>query len=182
MSKQFPHPFSKLASDYRAMRRVLPKEVSVIATEEFKHNFRIGGYRGMNGVTFWKKRKVNKGSTGRGILIKSGRLRRGIRPAPTYDSARVVNDVPYAKTHNEGFKGYVRVSSFYRRSTRKAKVFSIKTRKSNNVKIAGARTKVKSFRRKMNIEARPFMVTGQPLLNNIDKHIEGKLNQLWDKA
>jgi phage gpG-like protein len=163
MSKRFPHPFSNLASNFRKLRRELPKQVSDIAVDEFKHNFRIGGYRPTAGVKFWKKRADSKYSRGRGVLIKSGRLRRGIRPAPSYDSARVVNDVPYAKAHNEGFKGTVRIRGFSRRRGKKV-------------------IKVKSHKRKMNIEARPFMVTGEPLLNNIDKHITTKLNTLWDNT
>jgi phage gpG-like protein len=161
MNKKFSHPFSELASKYRQMRRTLPKEVSDIAVDEFKHNFRIGGYRGNAGVTFWKPRANSKYSRGRGVLIKSGRLRRGTRAAPTYDSARVVNDVPYAKAHNEGFKGRVRVKAFVRRKGKKVQ-------------------RVRAHSREMNIPARPHMVSGQPLLNNIDKHITSRITTLWD--
>ncbi len=160
MSKQFPHPFGKLAGKYREMRRKLPAEVSIIATDEFKGNFRIGGYRGDNGVTFWRARKLSKKSKGRAILIKSGRLRRGIRPQPTYDSARVVNDVPYAKAHNEGFEGTVRVRGRMKKNGKRGR----------------------SFKRKMKLAARPIMITGKPLINNIDKHITTQLETLWQNA
>jgi phage gpG-like protein len=169
MDNRFKHPFDKIAPAYREMRRKLPKEVSDIAVDEFKGNFRVGGYRGEVGTTFWKDRSENtwgkkRGKTNRALLIKSGRLRRGIRPQPNYDSARVINDVPYAKAQNEGFKGKVnqRVRSFKR-----------KTKKGT--------TTVRSFKRtiQMNLPARPFMITGKGLNNNIEKHITTQLNKLW---
>lgn len=141
------------------MRAKLPREVSNIAVEEFKFNFRLGGYRGDTGVVFWKKRKYMTRGKSRALLIKSGRLKRGIRAAPLPDRARVINDVPYARAHNEGFRGTVRVRAHRR-----------------------GRYTVRAHKRKMNIPARPFMVTGQPLLNNIDKHIMTRLDEIWRNA
>jgi phage gpG-like protein len=69
----------------------------------------------------WKKRKPIKSesrrSSQRAILVKSGRLRRSIRT--TYvdkDMAKIGTDVPYARIHNEGFRG--RVSQRVRAHTR----------------------------------------------------------------
>jgi phage gpG-like protein len=191
MDKRFKHPFNKIAPAYRELRRRLPKEVTDIAVDEFKGNFKVGGYRGDNGTTFWKERSTTSWGkkaekTGRAILIKTGRLRRGIRPQPTYESARVVNDVPYAKVMNEGFKGKVtqRVRSFKRNLTKygvSKKTFLKKSTKVEFGRVKTGSTIVKSFKRtiSMKIPARPFMVGGKPLLNNIDKHITSQLDKLW---
>ena len=57
MSKQFPHPFTEFNRKFRDYRRKLPAKVSIKATEEIKHNFRVGGYRRDTGTIFWKPRK-----------------------------------------------------------------------------------------------------------------------------
>lgn len=189
MSNQFPHPFKFVITEYRKMRAKLPREVSNIAVAEFKQNFVLEGYRGANGNTWWKKRKHDTTkSRGRKILSGTGRLKRGIQPEPTFDKARVINAVPYAKAHNEGFKGTEHVRSYYRNRTRKTRIgsgrFSIKTHKEGHrtVTQVTGRIKVKAHRRKMILPARPFMITTEPLLNNIDKHILNKLTDIWDKA
>lgn len=165
MSKQFPHPFSDLAKKYRSWRRTLPKEVSIIALNEFKGHFRLGGYYGSGGAVIkWKKRAKESGGAKRGLLMKSGRLRRGLQSAPSGDSARVINDVPYAAIHNEG--GHI---------NKTANVRSYRTKK-------GA--KVKSHKRKMNttIPARPYMITTPRLVDKINDHIESGLTKLFDNS
>ncbi len=50
----------------------------------------------------WKPRK-NKADKGRGLLIKSGRLRRSIRISRlSAKQVTISTDVPYAQIHNEG--------------------------------------------------------------------------------
>ena len=160
MDKQFPHPFSDLGKKYRSMRRKLPAEVSGIAAAEFKENFRRGGYREDGGIVKWRPRKFNPKGGKRGLLIKSGRLRRSVRPKPTFDEARVISDVPYAKALNEGFKGTVNIKSHYRSLKKK-------------------RVKVKSHKRKVDITARPFMITTKPLLEDIEKHVFKELETIF---
>jgi phage gpG-like protein len=162
-NKNFPHPFGDMVKKYAAFRRKLSIEVSNIAVNEFKHNFVIGGFRGDSGVEFWKPRKERKKST-RAILVKSGRLKRGLRAAPTLNMARVINSVPYALIHKEGgtIKKTVSVRSFLR-----------KTKK-------GKKTTVKPYSRRMNLTlpARPFMITTKPLLNMIESHVFKELDNL----
>lgn len=151
VSKDFPHPFSDLASRYRAFRRKAPALVSGIAVNEFRANFRRQGYRKTkSGVEKWVARKVNTGSAGRAILIKSGRLRRAIRSAPTYKEARVIINVPYAAIHNRGGKlrGFERVWATALKSKRT-------TLRSNK---GGTPAKM---------PARPFAITTPPLLDDI---------------
>lgn len=165
MSNNFPHPFKGIASKYRTLRDKLPREISVIALNEFKGHFRVSGYYSPSGGFIgWKKRAKEEGGAKRALLIKSGRLRRGLQVAPTFNSARVINDVPYAAIHNEG-----------------GKINAVATVRSFNRKNG---VKVKSHRRKMNtsIPARPFMIDTGKLFQKIDAHIENRLKSLFDNA
>jgi phage gpG-like protein len=155
-SNKFPHPFRELEQKLRSYKSKLPMKVSGIAEEDFKENFRRQGYRGNSGNTIgWKKRKnESEKRKGRALLIKSGRLRRGFKKRPDAKNARVINDVPYAQANNEGSKETVSVPAFNRRSMR-----------------TGKASQVKAHKRKNNTEARPFMVTTEPLMNEINKQV-----------
>jgi phage gpG-like protein len=184
-SNQFPHPFGQLAKDYRALRRKLPAQASAIAESEFKENFKRQGYRSDTGsIIKWKARK-NKGKGSiRAVLILSGRLRRSIRSRPTFDMARVVSDVPYAAAHNEGVSKTVIVKGHQRTATRRVRIRGSYTRmgkktRSKNMAMRGTTHKVKSHRRKMNIPARPYMITTKPLLDDIERHIHKELDKIW---
>lgn len=159
--RNFPNPFGPMASLYRNFRRKLPVVVSNMAMNEFKENFRRGGYREGLGVTTWKPRKVNPKGARRGILIKTGRLRRSFRTRPDYYTARVINNAPYAELHNEGgrIKGTVRVKSFRRRD--------------------GSRVRSHARRVDMQIPARPFMVTGNAFLDEVEKYVFNELDKIF---
>ncbi len=181
--KDFPHPFSELARKYRKVRSELPRDASVIAVNHFKTNFRRQGSYTETGLRPWKARKGKKGGS---LLVKSGRLKRSLRAAPTYDDARVVTDVPYAQAHNEGVKKTVRVRSYTRNHYGTKKVgkgtFSIKSRKENTrkMKFKNGSSKVRSFIRKMNLPARPFMNTDPLLLRLLERMYFNTLRKLWD--
>lgn len=181
MSKQFPHPFTEFNRKFSDYRRKLPAKVSIKATEEIKHNFRVGGYRRDTGTIFWKPRK-SKQNVSRALLIKTGRLRRSIQPQPQNDFARVITTVHYAYALNHGFIGNVNVRAHKRKQFTNAKgVFSIKTkravtRKIKNLKSTGM---VKAHQRKVNIPARPFMEVGTPFLNVLERDITNDLDKLF---
>lgn len=85
------------------LEKKLPAIASNIAVQEFKGNFRRGGFRtSKSSVAKWAKRKRDKSK--RAILVGkgSGRLKRSLRGAPMRGYARVITNVPYAKIHNEG--------------------------------------------------------------------------------
>lgn len=164
MSKKFPHPFSDLAKKYREMRSKLPAEVSGIAVIEFKGHFRAQGYYGSGGALVpWKKRAKEE-RPARALLIKSGRLRRGLRAAPTGDTARVINDVPYAAIHNEG--GKINTTATVRAHNRK-----------NGQKVKAHKRKVN-----LNIPARPYMLDTPRLMKQIDKHLETRIESIFNSA
>lgn len=101
----FPHPWSKMAQDYRRAKAQLPDQISHIALLDFKENFRRQGTRDDGGGTkAWAKRKRNKSKADatRAILTKSGRLKRSLRKKPLPGQARVITNVIYAQRHQEG--------------------------------------------------------------------------------
>lgn len=164
----------------------LAREVSDMAVEEFKENFRRGGYRSDGGLVKWKERTGDKKGKKRALLIKSGRLKRGIRARPEELTAVVVNDVPYAEIHNSGFIGGVTVKAHKRVSTRRVKIrggFSGTARKGRTVsmRIRGARGNVRSHTRRIKMPARPFMKPGKPFYDDVEKYIDTNLEKIFNK-
>lgn len=153
-NKRFPVPFGEIARKYIAMRRQLPRQVSIIAAGHFKDNFRRQGTLDNGTVISWQPRKLRKRKPGggrdrggrflkktpaeidstRALLIKSGRMRRAIQPKPSGDYAVVVNDTPYAEAHNEGTD---------------------------------------------KMPARPFMVETPDLLDDIEQHFFNEIDKIW---
>lgn len=185
--QQFPTPFKELKKKFEALQRKLPMKVSAVAQKEFKENFTRQGYEDKSGVTKWKKRKQpeGKGREGRALLIKTGRLRRSPRKQPDAKTARVVSDVPYAKAQNEGSNENVSVKKHSRRKFKHEHegtgVFSVKTRRERmrSVKRANGSGEVKSHRRKMNLVARPFMITTDALIRKINKAVGNDIDDIF---
>ncbi|MEO8589422.1 MAG: phage virion morphogenesis protein [Flavobacteriales bacterium] len=160
MSKQFPHPFSGMAGRYRRFRRDLPRIASVMALNEFKGNFRRQGFRTRAGnVEKWAPRK--RLANGRAILIQTGRLRRALKAAPTYQFARVVNNTPYAAIHNRGgrIKGEMQALS-------------------SNLRSKMARMRPSGQPAMM--PARPYMMGTKPLVDDISKEILTGLGEVFN--
>lgn len=173
---QFQHPFKNLRENYLKLKERLPRKASDIANLEFKGNFKRQGYRDdSGGVQKWKKRKsTSKKDEGRALLIKTGRLRRGVRSAPLPGVARVINAVPYAQVQNEGFKGNVSVKA-HRRRSRSKDLYSTKTKK---VSRKGYVQKDASEHQR-DLPARPFMITTKPLINDINAFVTKELKLLF---
>lgn len=149
-----------MIAEYKRFRNTLTKKAEGIAITQFKTNFVRQGYVSDMGFVRWKPRKVNtKRSRGRAILVNSGRLKRGIRGASDLYTVRVANDVPYAKKHNEGFRGTEYVKAHKR-------------------KRGKSRFNVRSHARKVNIIARPFMITNRPLIRTIEKMVDENLKRI----
>jgi len=96
--------FSKFQRRWEQEKKQLPVIVAREAENHFKEGFRLGGFLD-DVIQKWLPRK--KPDAGRGILVKSGRLRRSIRAVPGYDFSeiKIASDVPYARRHNEGLDG-----------------------------------------------------------------------------
>lgn len=189
---RFPHPFTKIAAQYRRWRQELPVVVSNMAQNEFIDNFTRQGYYKDNGMfVHWRATKSGKqnrfGQKSRGILIGKGRLRRAFQKRPDYNTARVVNTMPYAKVHNEGFKGNVNVKAhtrtFYNKQKQGTGKFTKKGKeRMQTVLVKRATSKVAAHTRYINMPARPFMVTGKPFSIALDRMLERDLTRMFNKA
>ena len=147
-------------------RKNLADNISTIAINEFKGNFRQGGWRDGTGVTKWKDRsKKDKNKKKRALLVKSGRLKRSLRKASDFNTARVVTDVKYAQIHNEGGK----ISGTF-----DVKLHRIKKKKGGFAIVKGHSRKVNTT-----IPERPFMKMGAGLRNDIDKFLSDGINQVF---
>jgi phage gpG-like protein len=183
---KYPSPWSRVAREFRAMLRTLPMEVSTIAANDFRENFRRGGYINRGGVLIpWRKRAtIGQGrDRTRAVLVKSGFLLRGNAPKPLHMTARVINAVPYAVAHNEGVDATVNVKAHRRGLYTKAKV-SKKTKTGSRMveqRKLKAFAKVKAFSRKMKLPRRPFMVNSPVLDRAINDHIDQRILQIWHR-
>lgn len=181
----YPAPWSKLARDFRALLSRLPMEVSVIAANDFKENFRRQGYINRGGVLIpWRKRAsmgTGRNRT-RAVLVKSGYLLRANQPKPFPMTARVINNAPYAAAHNEGVDETVTVKAhrrgLYQTTKRKTKTGRASTRVERTVK---AFAKVRAYQRKMYLPRRPFMVNSPILDKAIAQHVDKQLDTIWRK-
>ena len=175
-------------TQFRSWYRTLPYRVSVMAKNDIILNFnkRHGSY--VNGGTAfekWKARKAtkNKRDQGRALLIKTGRLWRSFRPDPLPGMARVVTDVPYAQRLNDGFKGNEFVKPHKRQASIKRKVRStnIATKKTrtSTLKLTGKLHNVRGFNRRVNMPARPFMVTSPHFYRAMNEMILNDLEKMF---
>ena len=101
--------------------KTLPRRAASLAVTFSKQRFRDQAWVDNNTDT-WKKRapgrtKESRKRQGRAVLVDSGRLRRSIRVVSVTDYRAVIgSDAPYARAHNDGFRG--RVSQSVRSHTR----------------------------------------------------------------
>lgn len=162
----------------RRMKQI-PRKMGVIALDHFDKSFKNQGFTDSS-LQPWRKTQSGKTNTfgrrpSQSILIKSGRLRRGTRRATVNSRfVRIVNDVPYAEVHNEGFKGTVKVPAH----TRDVKTFSynIKTRSRNKKPVGKREVPVRLHTRKMNMPRRRFMGKSRMMNADIEKMIIKEVN------
>lgn len=95
--------------------RELPPIIGEEAVNFTLDNFERQGWLG-NSVEPWQKRKNptkwgKRDETDRAILVKTAKLKRSIRISKIHEHKVTIQaggaDIPYARVHNEGFKGDV---------------------------------------------------------------------------
>ncbi len=172
--KSFIHKLNKIADANAKM----PLRLGARAVLFSKNRFRQQNWVDKS-VEPWEARKHNKGSRQRkkrGVLIDTGRLFRSIRKIYVSQNSVIIGtDVPYARAHNEGFKGTVQVKAHTRGVYEKTKyeVYNTRTRRSRTVtkqRLTGA-IKVKAHSKKMNLPKRQFMGASSALSNRLSKMI-----------
>jgi phage gpG-like protein len=137
------------------------KDIEVKATELFDRNFEQGGFFGSK----WKERKI--ADSGRGLLMGTGRLRKGIHTSKRSNNTITWQfDVPYAKIHNEG--GTIK-------TTQNVRAF--------NRTVKGKVQKVRAFSRKVNISIpqRQFIGDHKQLRAAIVTIVDRNLKKLSDE-
>ncbi|MCK0203365.1 phage virion morphogenesis protein [Ornithobacterium rhinotracheale] len=104
--------FNKLQNQMAQTLRELPPIIGEEALHFAQDNFDKQAYNGED----WQPRKNptkwgKKDEEGRALLVKTGKLRRSVRVGYIDEEKVTVvaggADVPYAKAHNEGFRGIV---------------------------------------------------------------------------
>lgn len=127
--------------------------VAETAVELFKESFNTKSFNGEP----WKQPLHHK-NTG-SLLIESGALLNSIQPKLISRERVIISagnkKVPYAKVHNEGFKGWVNVQAH----TRKGK-------------------KVEAHQRKINIPQRQFMGKSNELAERIHERLQAHCNSV----
>ncbi len=158
-----------------------PSKAGNIALRFVNGNFRAQGFQG---AVFKKWKANNRGGT---ILIKTGKLRAANYFTTQTGQFTLKNTMPYAKAHNEGFKGEVSVKAHSRNKYSKTKIGTGKFTKSGKEKqrtmtMKSGETTVKAHTRKMNIEQRQFVPTEaspSPVLNNaIIREVARDINEI----
>lgn len=158
-----------LQKEFKALFKALPAELSFLAAEFFDNSFRLQGFLDAS-LKPWAPRKAEAG--GRAILISTGALRGSVYANPSGSIARVTagnSKVPYAKIHNEG--GTIPVT------VKMKKFFWAKFKET---KAEGWRALALS--KSITIPARQFMGDSKALDEKIGKHIDDKLNEIFDKT
>ncbi len=134
--------FAKFQSRLAATIRTLPAIVGEAAVNFSQDSFRQQAWSGYS-QEVWPKRKDptkwgKRDETDRALLVKTGKLRRSVRITKLMTDRVFIGaggpDVPYARVHNEGFRGKVtqQVGEHLRRNKK------------------GGKTKVSAFTRTIN--------------------------------
>lgn len=179
MSKRFK--IARLEAHYKRVLQYLPGMIGRDAVNFFVDNFRRQGFLGAR-LEPWKKRRA-RNRAGRAILVKSGRLRRSIRITKIQAGTIVVGtDVPYARAHNEGFRGTVQVAAHTRNKYTKTKELTGKLTKlgkarTKTVKRVTGSVQVKAHTKRMNLPRRQFMGESPYLKTIISRRIMAEIKK-----
>lgn len=157
------YPFQYLDKKFKVLRARLPMILAEVAINDFQENFKRQGYRNNSGgIVKWKMRQPNNNDNERGVLIGKGsaHMSRDFHNRSNHAFSKVVNKTKYAQVHNEGLK------------------LKGKKRKFDGFTKTG-RVKFKNTSAQAEMPKRPFMITTNPLLKDIEKEAFNELDKLW---
>lgn len=165
---------NRFEKHYRNVMMYAPVMLGNDAVNFFLDSFKRQGWQGSY-MQPWRARRSNtRRNRGRALLIQTGRLKRSIRVTGTTGGVvRIGTDVPYAKTHNEGFRGEVQVKAHQRLQYSKHSILSGKFTKKGKermktVQRLSGSIQIEAHTRRVNIVKRQFM-GNSPYLTNILK-------------
>lgn len=187
----FSYDWGALRPRFRKVREELPQQLAAVAQNFFVDSFQRQGWYDSLTLKRWKPRKgerwrrKKKGRRGnRGILDKTGRLRRSIKiRSARFQKIVIATDVAYAAAHNYGYKGTVSVRSHTRRRYgREKEEYTTKTGKQSTrqKKVVKSSYTVRQHTRKMNLPQRQFMGHSPMLDRKLNKVIERQMEHLFD--
>ena len=170
-------PISQVVKDWQNLKPRLPGIAGVEAVNHFKKGFRDQGFTD-EGFNAWKELAPEtvkkKGST---ILVKTGKTRRAIRILYQSENRVMVGideaEIPWAKAHNEGFKGTVNVPAYMRRN-RRGDTHNIKNRRVSSNGI----TYVRAHTMKMNLPKRQMVGESAVLNMKVDAKVNRELKNV----
>ena len=188
----FSYDWGVLRPRFRKVREELPLQMAAVAQNFFVDSFQRQGWYDSLTLKRWKPRKgerwrrKKKGRRGnRGILTKTGRLRRSIKiRSARFQKIVIATDVAYAAAHNYGYKGTVSVRSHTRRRYgREKEKYTTKTGKQSTrqKKVVKSSYTVRPHTRKMNLPQRQFMGHSPMLDRKLNKVIERQMEYLFDQ-
>lgn len=160
---------------------VFPSKAGKVALRFVNGNFRASGFQG---ASFKKWKPNRKGTT---TLIKTGKLRAATYYTTQPGGFTIINPMPYAKLHNEGYKGKVTVKAHSRNKYTKTKVGTGKFTKTGKERtrtmdVKTGYKKIKSHSRQINLPVRQFIPTKEspsPVLNKaIVREVARDINKI----
>ena len=148
------------------IKRRMPIRLAVMIEKHFREGFEKGGGQTDNSKSGWQSRKSYEKGGKRGILIKSGVLRRDIKQRKaTFNLIKVGTSnitIKYAQTHNEGL-------NIPARKARRAKAMRFK--------VGGRIVYAKSVRG-FKMPKREFIGKSRILTEREHKMIKGELKRM----
>ncbi|TAN18815.1 MAG: hypothetical protein EPN37_04445 [Chitinophagaceae bacterium] len=150
--------FFNLEKINQTIKKDIPAIMAETSIEYFKHSFQSKGWDG----NAWPetKKPVKKGS----LMVRSGKLVNSITAkevTPTHVIISAGNDrIPYAKVHNEGFRGTVNIPEYIR-------------------KIKGKEQVVRTHTMNMNMPKRQYMGISDPLIHSVRNRILTRLKEIF---
>lgn len=181
--------WQQIQTDFKRLLLTIPPQMGTIAVNFFKTRFLAQAWTDQAAVPWPARKPGSKNNKGRGILMKSGRLRNSIHIISCNSgSVTVGTDVPYAEVHNEGFQGSVNVkahkrSRFGKTTVFSTEVFNIKSRKGrrSTIKTNIGSSEVKAHSRFMNMPQRKFIGNSHLLRRRLELFIEKEIQKIFTK-
>lgn len=173
-------PINNLQSRFKQVLLYAPGMLGNDAVNFFLDSFKRQAWLGSR-LEPWAKRRNNKRRPGRAILVDTGRLRRSIRITKvSQGNVTIGTDVPYAKAHNEGFRGTVQVKAHKRNKYTKSRVGTGKLTKTGKertktISTVSGSSMVKAHTRKVNIVQRRFMGTSPYFTKQLQRRLSAEL-------
>lgn len=174
-------PLKQIEKHFKSVLLYAPGLLGNDAVNFFLDRFAQSNWIG-NSVQFWQKRSTKaKRNKGRALLIDTGRLRRSIRIVRITGMAVTIGtDVPYAKAHNEGFKGVVKVKAharnrYTREKTGTGKFTKRGKERMKTVSRISGNTSVSGYERRVNIPRRQFMGNSPFLEGKLKRRLQAEL-------